>query len=221
MSLCKIWMPTIPMIKKWWIIKENLFLENGLAPALRHIVKVFVLRVSQKIPSTFAKIELKMAYFRMFWKETFHFGRSSSSLKTPFLKVKGSKALGHRFWAYFLRMLKKSGLQYSFLRMLKKSGLQYSLGYGTIWVTVQSGLWRVWVTVQSGLRYSLGYGTVWVAASLGSGSLGYGTVWDAVQSGLWWVWVTVQSGLCHSLGCGSLGCGESGLWRVWVVVESG
>ena len=42
-----------------------------------------------------------------------------------------------------------------------------SLGYGTVCVMVQSGLW-----------YSLGYGTVWVVASLG-----YGAIWVEASLG--------------------------------------
>ena len=59
-----------------------------------------------------------------------------------------------------------------------------SLGYGRVWVMVQSGLWRVLVTVQSVLRQ------VWVKDSLGSGSLG-----------------------TDSLGCGKSGLRQSGLCR--------
>ena len=69
-----------------------------------------------------------------------------------------------------------------------------SIGYGTVWVMVQSGLWRVWVVavcvmVESGLRYSLGCGESGLRYCLGLGKSGLKTVWVVA------VWVTA------SLGC--------------------
>ena len=74
-----------------------------------------------------------------------------------------------------------------------------SLGYGTAWVMVQSGLWYSLGCGESGLRYSLGYGRSGLRYSLG-----------CAESGFWRVLVMVQSGL-----------GKSGLMTVWVKASLG